>query len=169
MINLSTCTHSLPLLFGCSLSPLPSSALIRSSSALAEASLHTPIDSTNAKITLNALLYIPRPLPITILYIYIYLTRWLWMMFLCSLATRVAHFRASLFRLCSSAVPLSFSICVTCPRREMLQSQAHLLWQFQHIAKNTSNNRFVCSYMPVWIEIMFQVSRSITERESFVY
>lgn len=71
MINLSTCTHSLPLLFGCSLSPLPSSALIRSSSALAEASLHTPIDSTNAKITLNALLYIPRPLPITILYIYI--------------------------------------------------------------------------------------------------
>lgn len=56
------------------------------------------------------------------------------MMFLCSLATRVAHFRASLFRLCSSAVPLSFSISVTYHRKEMLQSQAYLLWQAEYIA-----------------------------------
>lgn len=44
-------------------------------------------------------------------YIPFQLTRWLWIMFLCSRATRVAHFRASLFRLCSSVVPVSDSNC----------------------------------------------------------
>lgn len=36
------------------------------------------------------------------------------MMFLCSRATRVAHFLASLLRLCSSVVPVSDSSCRLC-------------------------------------------------------
>lgn len=41
------------------------------------------------------------------------LTRWVWMMLLYSRATRLAHFRASLSRLCSSAEPLSLCSCIT--------------------------------------------------------
>lgn len=43
-------------------------------------------------------------------------------MFLCSRATRVAHFRASLLRLCSSVVPVSDSSCRLCNRKQAKES-----------------------------------------------
>lgn len=45
------------------------------------------------------------------------LTRCVWMALLYSRATRLAHFLASLSRLCSSDVPLSFCSCITCERK----------------------------------------------------
>lgn len=48
-------------------------------------------------------------------------TRWPWMMLLCSRATRVAHLRASLFRLCSSVVPVSDSSCRLCNTEELVR------------------------------------------------
>lgn len=41
------------------------------------------------------------------------LTLWVWMMLLYSRATRLAHLRASLSKLCSSADPLSLCTCMT--------------------------------------------------------
>lgn len=80
-------------------------------------------------------------------------------MFLCSRATRVAHFRASLLRLCSSVVPVSDSSCRLCNRK-----QANESW---HRPGATSGDTVLFSYT-VTLSYIYQPGISIhTKQERF--
>lgn len=88
------------------------------------------------------------------------LTLWVWMMLLYSRATRLAHLRASLSKLCSSAEPLSLCTCMTC-------TCTHRRWINPNIAQTISKNS-VQTFGMTNFEIYFGLVREKKKSRSHI-